>query len=156
MTLTRMFGPRGGMDVALATPSQIPATVSDPAMFGVRSKPEPHFITVMTDDQLADLTESVIELDALLDYQDGAIVSRTLVDRDAATLTIFACDAGQTISEHTAPHEALLQLLDGRARVTIDGTDYELSAGESIVMPADTPHAVEAIDRFKMLLTMVR
>jgi len=110
----------------------------------------------MGEDQLADLAGSVLELETLLDYQDGAIVSRTLVDREAATLTVFACDADQTISEHTAPHEALLQVLDGTARVTIDGTDYELSAGESIVMPADTPHAVAAVDRFKMLLTMVR
>lgn len=110
----------------------------------------------MADDQLADLAGSVLELDDLLEYQDGAIVSRTLVDREAATLTVFACDAGQTISEHTAPHEALLQVLDGRARVTIDGTDHELGAGESIVFPAETPHSVDAPERFKMLLTMVR
>ena len=110
----------------------------------------------MDDTQLADLTESVFELESLLEYQDGAIVSRTLVDRDAATLTIFACDQGQAISEHTAPHAALLQVLDGRAEVTIDGTDYELESGESIVMPAEVPHAVAAIDRFKMLLTMIR
>jgi len=110
----------------------------------------------MSDDRLADLAGSTLELDDLIDYQDGAIVSRTLVDREAATLTVFACDEGQTISEHTAPHEALLQVLDGTAKVTIDGTDYELQAGESIVFPADTPHAVAAVDRFKMLLTMVR
>lgn len=110
----------------------------------------------MSDDHLADVAGSPLELAALLDYQDGAIVSRTLVDREAATLTIFACDEGQTISEHTAPHEALLQVLDGTAEVTIDGTDYELEAGESIVFPAETPHAVAAVEPFKMLLTMIR
>ncbi|WP_181685217.1 cupin domain-containing protein [Halorhabdus salina] len=110
----------------------------------------------MSDDQLAELAGSVLELEALLDYQEGAIVSRTLVDREAATLTVFACDTGQTISEHTAPHEALLQVLDGTARVTIDGTDHELEAGESIVFPAETPHAVAAPARFKMLLTMIK
>ncbi|MFB6200796.1 MAG: cupin domain-containing protein [Halorhabdus sp.] len=110
----------------------------------------------MSDDQLAALAGSVLELDSLIDYQDGAIVSRTLVDRETATLTVFACDAGQSISEHTAPHEALLQVLDGQAEVTIDGTEYELSAGESIVFPAETPHAVAAEERFKMLLTMIR
>lgn len=110
----------------------------------------------MSDDRLADLAGSTLELDDLLEYQDGAIVSRTLLDREAATLTVFACDEGQTISEHTAPHEALLQVLDGTAEVTIDGTDHELAAGESIVFPADTPHAVAAVEPFKMLLTMVR
>ncbi|MFW5956641.1 MAG: cupin domain-containing protein [Halorhabdus sp.] len=110
----------------------------------------------MADSHLTDLAGSVFELEDLLDYQDGAIVSRTLVDRDAATVTMFACDASQTISEHTAPHEALLEVLDGTARVTIDGTDAELDAGESIVFPAETPHAVAAPERFKMLLTMIR
>lgn len=110
----------------------------------------------MSDDQLADIAGSPLEITDLIDYQDGAIVSRTLVDREAATLTLFACDAGQTISEHTAPHEALLQVLDGTAEVTIDGTDHELEAGESIVFPAETPHAVAAVKQFKMLLTMIR
>jgi len=110
----------------------------------------------MSDDRLADLAGSTLELEDLLEYQDSAIVSRTLVDREAATLTVFACDEGQTISEHTAPHEALLQVLDGTAAVTIDGTDHELEAGESIVFPAETPHAVAAVEPFKMLLTMIR
>jgi quercetin dioxygenase-like cupin family protein len=108
----------------------------------------------MTDDQLSELAESVFEPAALVDYQDGAIVSRTLLDREAATLTVFAYDADQTVSEHTAPHDAMIEVLDGRATVTIDGTDYELTDGESIVMPSAVPHSVAAPERFKMLLIL--
>lgn len=92
----------------------------------------------------------------LLEYQDGAIVSRVLIDAGDTTMTVFALDAGQRISEHSAPHDALVQVLDGRGRVEIEGTSFELDAGESIVFPAEAPHAVEAPEPFKMLLTMVR
>ncbi len=105
---------------------------------------------------LGDLAETVFEPAELLAYQDGAIVSRTLLDRESATLTIFAVDEGQTISEHTAPHDALLHVLDGVATVTINDEEYEVQAGETIGMPANEPHAVAAPERFKMLLTMVR
>ena len=107
-------------------------------------------------DQLDDLAGAVFQLPDLLDYQDGAIVSRTLVDKEPTTLTVFAVDEGQSISEHTAPHDALLQVLDGTARVAIGDETYELATGESIVFPAGEPHAVDAPSRFKMLLTMVR
>lgn len=96
------------------------------------------------------------DLTDLLEYQTGAIVSRTLIDEESATVTLFAIDEGQRISEHSAPHDALLQVLDGTGRVEIDGEPQELSAGESIVFPANVPHAVEAPAQFKMLLTMVR
>ena len=107
-------------------------------------------------DQFGDLTEGVFQIEDLLAYQDGAIVSRTLVNRERTTLTVFAIDEGQSISEHSAPHDALLQVLDGTARVTIGDDEYELEAGEAVVFPAGEPHAVAAPSRFKMLLTMVR
>lgn len=107
-------------------------------------------------DQFDGLTDTVFQLADLLAYQDGAIVSRTIADTEAATLTVFAIDEGQRISEHTAHHDALLQILDGTARITIGDDEYELDASESIVFPAGESHAVEAPVRFKMLLTMVR
>jgi quercetin dioxygenase-like cupin family protein len=109
-----------------------------------------------TDDELDEIASEVLELGNLIDYQTGATVSRTLVDRETATLTVFAFDEGESLSEHTAPHDALLQVLEGTATITIDGEDYELEGGESIVMPANVPHAVAADTRFKMFLTMVR
>ena len=110
-----------------------------------------------TDDhQLDDIQGEVFDLADLIDYQSGAIVSRTLVDREAVTLTAFAFDETESLSEHTAPHDALLQVLEGSARVTIDGEAFDLEGGESIVMPADVPHAVDAVSRFKMFLTMIR
>ncbi len=108
------------------------------------------------EDQLDQISGEVFELEDLIDYQEGAVVSRTLVDKDEVTLTVFAFDDNQTLSEHTAPHDALLQVLDGTAKVIIDGKDYILEEGETIVMPAEIPHAVEAESRFKMFLTMVK
>ena len=107
-------------------------------------------------DQLDDLEGGPFRLGDLLDYQKGAIVSRTLIDRDTTTLTVFAVAETQSISEHTAPHDALLQVLDGTAAVTVDGEEHELQAGETLVLPADEPHAVRAVSTFKMLLPMVR
>ena len=107
-------------------------------------------------DQLDQISGEVFELEDLMDYQEGAVVSRTLVDKEDVTLTVFAFDHDQTLSEHTAPHDALLQVLDGTAKVIIDGKDYILEEGETIVMPAEIPHAVEAESRFKMFLTMVK
>lgn len=92
----------------------------------------------------------------MVQYQDGAIVSRTIADRPAGTITLFAFAAGQALSEHTTPFDALLMVLDGKAEVTISGKASQLSAGEMIVMPADRPHAVAAVTEFKMLLVMIR
>ncbi len=110
----------------------------------------------MEEDQLEEITSEVFKFKDLVDYQKGTIVSRTLLDRGYTTLTVFAFDEGQNLSEHTAPHDAILQVIDGRVRVTIQGEVYELEEGESIVMPADIPHAVEAVSKFKMFLTMVK
>ncbi len=107
-------------------------------------------------DQLDEIGRQVIELGELVKYQPGAIVSRTLVDKDAVTLTLFAFDKDQTLSEHTSPHSAILQVLEGSTKVTIDGKGYDLDQGESIIMPANVPHGIEATDKFKMFLTMVR
>lgn len=107
-------------------------------------------------DQLDQLTGETFEVADLLAYQEGAIVSRALVDKEAVTITMFAVDEGQTISEHSAPHEAMLQVLDGTASVRIDDERYEVEAGEGLVFPPDVPHALDAPERFKMLLTMVR
>lgn len=106
--------------------------------------------------RLDSLAGEPFELAELIEYQSDAIVSSTLVDADTTTVTAFALDSGQRISEHTAPHTALLQVVDGTGTVTIDGETHELDAGEAIVMPANEPHAVAAPSQFKMLLTMVR
>ncbi len=92
----------------------------------------------------------------LVAYQDDSIVSRTLVDEGSGTQTAFALDAGQRISEHSAPHTAVLHVVDGTGVVTIGDERYELGAGEALVLPPDEPHAVEAESRFKMLLSMFR
>lgn len=97
----------------------------------------------------------LVTLDLVV-YQEGAVVSRTLLKRPGGTITVFAFDAGQTLSEHTAPFDALVQVLDGTAAITIAGTPLEVSAGQIVLMPANQPHALAARTRFKMLLTMIR
>jgi len=96
------------------------------------------------------------KLTSLVDYAAGAVVSRTLAEGDAGTLTLFAFDAGQRLSEHSAPFDAIVQVLDGEAELVIDGEVVAAGAGEVVVMPANIPHAVNAPKRFKMLLTMFR
>ena len=89
-------------------------------------------------------------------YQAGAVVSRTLIDKKIGTLTLFAFDEGQGLSEHTAPFDAFVQIVDGAADITIGGEDHRVSSGEMIIMPANVPHALRAVGRFKMLLVMIR
>ena len=93
---------------------------------------------------------------SLIDYQDGAVVSREVVKKKTGTVTLFAFDEGQGLSEHTAPFDALVHLLDGEAEVTISGEPHRLKAGEMILMPANAPHALKAVARFKMMLIMIR
>ena len=97
-----------------------------------------------------------LDLAALVDYAEGSIVSRTLAENDAGTLTAFAFDAGQGLSEHSAPFDAVVQVLDGQAQLVIGGEVVTATAGQLVVMPANVPHAVKAPTRFKMLLTMLR
>lgn len=92
----------------------------------------------------------------MLDYQTGAVVSRTLMDSDRGTVTLFAFDRGEGLSEHTAPFDAMVHVLEGRAEVTISGTPHVLEAGEIIVMPAGEPHSLRALERYKMMLVMIR
>jgi quercetin dioxygenase-like cupin family protein len=89
-------------------------------------------------------------------YQEGSVVSRQITKAEAGNVTLFAFDAGQELSEHTAPFDALVQFLDGEAEVRISGVSYSLAAGDAIIMPANEPHALLALKKFKMLLTMVR
>ena len=103
-----------------------------------------------------DLRSKVLDPSGLVDYQEGSIVSRTIVEKPSGTLTVFAFDRGQALSEHTAPFDALVQVVEGKGQFTIAGQPNELSAGQMIIMPADVPHAVTAIEPFKMLLIMIR
>ncbi len=96
------------------------------------------------------------EIAALVAYQEGAIVSRTLVNKKTCTLTAFAFDIGQALSEHTAPFDAIVQVLDGAVDLVIGGQHVSARAGQTVLMPANVPHAVNATARFKMLLLMVR
>ena len=107
-------------------------------------------------EQLQNLTGDVFEWEALIDYQTGSVVSRTLVDEEAVTVTVFAFNETQSLSDHTAPHDAILQVVDGSATVTIGAEEHELRAGETIVLPANEPHAVDAVTQFKMVLTMIK
>jgi quercetin dioxygenase-like cupin family protein len=92
----------------------------------------------------------------LAGYQEGAVVSRTLLKRAGGTITLFAFDEGQSLSEHTTPFDAVAQVLEGEAEITIAGTPLRAAEGELVLMPANQPHAVHARTRFKMLLTMIR
>ena len=107
-------------------------------------------------DGTAKLAAQAVNLAGLIDYQEGSVVSRTLIDKKAGTVTLFAFDAGQGLSEHTAPFDALVYVFDGEAEVVISGKAVRLKTGEMTVMPAGKPHAVKAISRFKMMLIMVR
>ncbi len=97
-----------------------------------------------------------VALTDLAAYQEGAIVSRTLVKTNGGTVTLFAFDQGQALSEHTAPFDALVQVLDGEAELVIGGKAVLVGPGKTVLMPANIPHAVNATQRLKMLLTMVR
>jgi quercetin dioxygenase-like cupin family protein len=89
-------------------------------------------------------------------YAEGSVVSKTLVKKNTGTLTLFSFDQGQGLSEHTAPFDAVVQILDGSAEIRLGGEVHIVSAGEMLVMPAHVPHALQANERFKMLLTMIR
>lgn len=97
-----------------------------------------------------------VDLASLVEYGEGAVVSRTLIQAAVGTVTVFAFDKGQGLSEHSTPFDALVQILDGSAEITIGGEVVTVSAGESVLMPADIPHALQAPERYKMLLTMIR
>lgn len=98
----------------------------------------------------------VVRLADLVNYQEGSVVSRTIVKRETGTVTLFAFDEGQGLSEHTAAFDAVAHLLEGEAEITVSGKPLRVTVGEAVLMPANQPHALKALSRFKMLLTMVR
>jgi quercetin dioxygenase-like cupin family protein len=102
------------------------------------------------------LLAKATDVAGLVDYQGGSVVSRTIIDRKTGTVTLFAFEKGQGLSEHTAPFDALVYIIDGEAIITISGKETQVKAGEVIIMPANEPHALQAVDRFKMMLVMIR
>ena len=103
-----------------------------------------------------DIKNQVFKLAELLNYQKSSVVSRTLIDKKIGTVTLFAFDKGQGLSEHTAPYDALIFIVDGEAKVFISGKARTVQNGEMIIMPANKPHSLRAIKRFKMILVMIR
>jgi quercetin dioxygenase-like cupin family protein len=103
-----------------------------------------------------ELKSVVINVEDLLDYQEGAVVSREIIRKETGTVTIFAFDKGEGLSEHTAPFDAMVQIIDGKAEITISGKSNILARGDMIIMPANEPHALHAIEQYKMILTMIR
>ena len=96
------------------------------------------------------------KLSDLVEYQQESVVSKTLIKKEKGTITVFAFDKGQGLSEHTAPFDALVQVLDGKADILLDGKSNVVSKGEMIIMPANVPHALKAIEKFKMMLVMIK
>jgi len=96
------------------------------------------------------------DLEGHVNYADGAVVSKTVLQKETGTITLFAFDAGQGLSEHTAPFDATVVILDGKADITIGGQRHEVAAGQMLIMPANIPHALDASQRFKMMLVMIR
>lgn len=95
-------------------------------------------------------------LNQMVEYQEGAIISRELVRKDTGTITLFAFDEGQGLSEHTAPFDAVVQVIDGEGTINIAGETIKAGSGEMVIMPANKPHSLKAEKRFKMLLTMIK
>ncbi len=116
--------------------------------------------SIMGINKVGNMARSIVaqaaKLSELVDYQDGSIVSKEIIKNEKGTITLFAFDKGQGLSEHTAPFDALVYNFDGKAEVIIEGKPHSLGVGEIIIMPANKPHALKAIERFKMLLVMVR
>jgi len=107
--------------------------------------------------RMTDISTPKVEcLKSLIDYQDGSVVSREIIRKSTGTITLFAFDQGQGLSEHTAPFDALVIILDGQAEITISGQAYDLTEGQVIILPVNEVHALKAISKFKMLLVMIR
>lgn len=103
-----------------------------------------------------ELRARTLKVEDLIEYQNGAVVSREIIRKGTGTVTIFAFDKGEGLSEHTAPFDAMVQVIDGKAEITISGNKNILEKGDMIIMPASEPHALNALERFKMILTMIR
>lgn len=115
-------------------------------------------MTSITKDETPDrdLTAKVLNVAGLVEYQPGSVVSREIFKRNTSNITIFAFDEGQGLSEHTAPFDATVCVLDGSAEITVAGKTHTVKKGEMIIMPANKPHALKAVEKFKMMLIMIR
>lgn len=107
-------------------------------------------------EKIKTLVAQAVNLADLIDYQAGSVVSRTIIDKKAGTVTLFAFDESQGLSEHTAPYDAMVYVLDGEAEVVISGKPIRLKKGEFVMMPANEPHALSSVTKFKMLLIMIK
>jgi len=105
---------------------------------------------------MANINEEARNLISLVDYQSDSVVSKEVIKKEKGTVTLFAFDKGQGLSEHTAPFDALVYVFDGKAEINIAGKQHNLKAGETIIMPANKPHSLKALERFKMLLVMIK
>ncbi len=105
---------------------------------------------------MINIIEEARSLISLVDYQEGSVVSKEVIKKEKGTVTLFAFDKGQGLSEHTAPFDALVYIIDGNAEITIAGKAHYLKAGEAIIMPVNKPHSLKARERFKMLLVMIK
>ena len=105
---------------------------------------------------MENLVAAPFKLNETIGYQDGSVVSREILRKKTGTLTLFSFDKGQGLSEHTAPYDATILCLEGELEATIDGTPMNVQEGEMLIMPADKPHSVKAVEKFKMLLIMIR
>ncbi|HET8689140.1 MAG TPA: cupin domain-containing protein [Methanosarcina sp.] len=103
-----------------------------------------------------ELKARILRVEGLIEYQEGAVVSKEIIRKSTGTVTIFAFDKGEGLSEHTAPFDAMVQVIDGKVEITISGNKNVLEKGDMIIMPASEPHALLALERFKMILTMIR
>ena len=99
---------------------------------------------------------TVKKMTEIADYQEGSVVSTTIINKLTGTVTLFAFDKGQSLSEHTASYDALVQVLEGEAEITVSGKTFQVRQGEMLIMPEHEPHAVRAVTRFKMMLTMIK
>ena len=102
------------------------------------------------------LRKAILNLESMLDYQEGSVVSRTLVNKDVGTVTLFSFDKGEGLSEHTAPFDALVYVVEGEAEIIISKEKFLLKKGQMIIKPADEPHALNAPEKFKMMLIMIK
>jgi len=103
-----------------------------------------------------EILANVFDLDKMLDYQEGSVVSRTIINKEIGTVTLFSFDKDEGLSEHTAPFDALVYVFDGEAEISISKQAHILKKGQMIIMPANEPHALKALNRFKMMLVMIK
>jgi quercetin dioxygenase-like cupin family protein len=104
---------------------------------------------------IIEISKSFVPVESI-EYANGSVVSKTILKKSTGNITLFAFDMGEGLTEHTSPYEALVQLLDGNAEITIGGTPYNLQTGQSIILPANIPHSLKANEKFKMMLTMIK